>query len=97
MDVILAILFLGAIFAVVYYFQRLKEKGGAAGAAVSGAETLGRGAGWLLVKAYGVLLTGVGCVMLFSAQGSSAGTKIAGIAVASYGLYLIFGGSLVIY
>ncbi|OFE16143.1 hypothetical protein BA895_19840 [Humibacillus sp. DSM 29435] len=89
--------FIAAIVGVSMYFSHLKEKGGAAGRAVSGVETVGRGIGWVLLRVYAAVLIFVGFLMIFVVQDAPTGTMVAGVAIGAYGLYVMFGGRFVVY
>lgn len=97
MDVVLGVGFIAAIVGASMYFSHLKEKGGAAGRAVSGVETFGRGIGWVLLRVYAAVLILAGVLLIFVVHDAPAGTKVAGVAIGAYGLYLMFGGRFVVY
>lgn len=65
-----------------------------ADAVASGLGTAARGVGWVIVRLYALGLIALGGVFLFLADGPAA---LIGLLVIAYGLYLLFGGSWIVY
>lgn len=61
------------------------------------AEGAVQGIGWLILKGYALLLILVGLVMIFWLGGMDYKAILVGLGVAGYGVYLLLGGSWVIY
>lgn len=93
-----AVLFIGVIIAAVYGWEALKDRGGKTATAMEGVEAVGRGVGWLMIKLYALVILAVAGLCFWVASSTGEGSLYAaGGVIAAYGLYLLLGGSWVIY
>lgn len=60
----------------------------------SGVGTVARGIGWVMIRIYALLLIGFGVLCFMWLDGFA---KAAGLLFVGYGLYLMFGGTWIIY
>ncbi len=93
-----AIAIIGGIVAVMYGWDWLKSRnnklGRAAEATGEAAGAVGRG----LVRIYGVAIVALGGFGIFAGvTGSGIGLLLGGLVLVGYGIYLLFGGSFVIW
>lgn len=65
-----------------------------ADAVASGVGSVARGVSWVVVRIYALLLIVAGGAVLFMMNGPTA---LVGLVIIAYGIYLMFGGSWVVY
>lgn len=60
----------------------------------SGVGTVARGIGWVMVRIYALALIAIGLAALFAVDGAAS---LGGLVIIGYGVYLMFGGSWIVY
>ena len=61
----------------------------------SGIGTVASGIGWIMIKAYALAIIAGGIAICVAIPGG--GSKAIGVGIAAYGVYLLLGGSWIIY